>query len=203
MNTKKIIAREWLYLVSLSLLGIILTVILYFPNSKDYVRKRQILYDALTKHYSKVVAIKSEKTTYDILDRSSNTKKRKNTFEDFETIFDKPNIWDVASAIERKEQISDTTKPIGIFEQFSARLDDQNRRKALYDSVFVHFDVGDYQTFESIVVPPPMLSGFSKFWTHLSSKWYWLQTWASVLIPYLFFQFVRSLIYSIRTLRHK
>lgn len=168
MNTKKITAREWLYFVSLSLLGIILTVILYFPSPKDYVGRRQTLYETLTKHYRKVVATKSEKTTYDIFD-----------------------------------EISDTTMPLGTFEQFSARLDDQNRRKALYDSASVQFDLDDYQTFEGKVMSPTMLSGFSKFWTHLFSKWYWRQTWAIVLIPYLFFQFVRSLIYSIRTLRQK
>lgn len=213
MKIKMIIAREWLYLVSLSLLGIILTVILYFQNSKDYIRNRQLLYDVLTRHYSEVAAAKSEKTMNNIFDKISKPKKGKNkrvktVFKiDWSKIRVKENIWDVATASETNENYlgrnGDTTKPLGTFEQFSARLDDHNLRKALYDSASVHFDVGDYQVFESRIVPPSIFSSFSKFYTHSSSKKYWLQTWASALILYLFFQFVRSVIYSIRTLRHK
>jgi hypothetical protein len=41
-----------------------------------------------------------------------------------------------------------------------------------------------------------------QFADHLFARWYWLQTWATVLCPYVIFLFARSLYWALRAIRY-
>jgi hypothetical protein len=186
VNLKKIIAREWLILVSSILVGSILIPITYFqkPSDPDYMRVRKRLYEGLIakRHFDPSTAVLVN--PFDAFDRLK--------VEYLSPKFDLGDgfVLDI-----------DTSVHLGTFEEFSKNLDDSHRRKVLYDSLSIKYDIESYETFESHISPSSMFSGFPKFFNHLFSKHYWFNTWLAVLLPYLVFQIFRSIIFSIKVLR--
>lgn len=189
MNLKRILAREWLFLIGFLLLGAPTTVLLYFPVSSEYKASRQRLYDELTKHYQRERRWQELSSRYNF--EGIPKSKTLRTF--------KPDpsqiIWD--------DEPPDTSRPFATFEEFSKNLHDPSKRKSFYDSIPVKFDIGDFHTFEAKIAPPSSFSGISKFLNHLLSRWYWMQTWLTVLLPYALFIFVRSLVWSVKTLKRQ
>jgi hypothetical protein len=95
----------------------------------------------------------------------------------------------------------DTLRPYGTFMQFSRDLDDAVKRRILYDSISQGFDIGTYAEFENKVVQPSFLSPYKKLVSQMGNKLYWFPTWTSVLTLYIIFQFIRSILWSFKTLK--
>ncbi len=105
---------------------------------------------------------------------------------------------------ERYEGVpAETLRLYGTFEHFSWDLDDPVKRRAMYDSISQRFDIGSYPIFEGKVAPPAFHSPYTKLVGHMGNKFYWFHTWMSVLSLYIIFQFIRSVLWSFRTLRQK
>jgi hypothetical protein len=174
MNKKRI-AREWLLFVVFFAVGFILTPTLYFHS-------------------------------YDYEVPSSEASKQEST-------------WDY-SGIPKSKQTS-LESMLQTFRQKYPQYDD------LPDSVLLHelhqrfySDVSfqeflvkfnpkiDWTALKQRFIQPSMsvsvhVSGFSNFIDHLFSELYWLSTWLTVLTAYILFSFIRSIIWSLRTLRHR
>ena len=87
--------------------------------------------------------------------------------------------------------------------EFNNILNDNSLRKFFYDSISTKYDIGDYYAFEKRVAQPTIYLGFVELYNHLFSRWYWLSTLFSILIPYLILRLIRSIYYSIRLLTKK
>ncbi len=239
---KRIIAREWLFLISFFLLGSILTILFYF-NDNDlyieknnlYIEKRHQIYDALTEEFKIKEAIKSGLTEEKIIkpkkivrdslikilrELKVGSKEYEEAKKDKQTKLNQdknPYYRDLKQwAEDRRAILGDTSKPLGTYEQFYANLDDPQKRKEFYDTVstFLYYNgfikdydnMKDYRTFESLFFPPVksnFYSDTSNFFNYLFSKYYWFETWMSVLMLYFLFLFIRSVNYSIHLLRRK
>ena len=170
MNLKGILAREWLLFIGSLTVGMVCTFLIYFMNSADFMSKRIILYDAATKHYKEEQIL------------------RTSILED--------KKWGSYRKVSDEEIAADTSHPLGTFASFCSNLDDPIKRKKFYDSVSTYFDIGDYQAFQQKVLAPSLSDRLSKFWNHLFSKSYWIQTWLAIAFPFLLIQSVRSIVYS-------
>ncbi|GEM_PF-5470318 len=172
----KTIAREWLILVFSILIGTLFSVIFYFQTPSGYLEVRQRLYDALNYKYQY-----PSNTRTKIFYIEDPPQLQLHTFRPFKEIIVKPAY-------------------IGMFERFSDNLESSNKRRVFFDSVSLKYDIGDYNEFERRITPPSIFAGFQKFVKHLFAKWYWFDTWVSVLLPYILFQVLRSVFLSIKIL---
>jgi hypothetical protein len=204
---KTTIAREWLILICAIAVGIIYTVILFFPPSSEYLKIRRSLYDGL-------------RTKYDTFDPSTaklyipRTSGAVNKRIPPPPIFEDDSISKSKTIVRKKvrylfpledsfEPDIDTSIHLGTFESFSQNLDSYPQRKHFYDTISIKYDIGDYETFKINISSPPIFSSFPKFYRHLFAKWYWFDTWMSVLLPYILFQLMRSIFLSVKTLISK
>lgn len=207
----KIIAREWIIFVCSLIVGIVYTVFVYYPISDDYMIIRKRLYEGLKGQYDRTITLPDLPPLPEELELKAKESKHPKLLESSENnsivkIEDKSRIklnYFLPSSIPSFEPIIDTSVHLGTFVEFSASLDDKSKRRSFYDSISVKFDVGDFATYESKISPPSVFSVFPKFFKHLFSKWYWFDAWLSICMPYIFFQFLRSIIYSIKVLINK
>ncbi len=86
------------------------------------------------------------------------------------------------------------------YTKFSKIMNDNTERKIFYDSVKTQYDLGDFASFESKIAKPTFFYGLLRLFNHLFSRWYWLSTLFSLLIPYLIIQFIRLTYFSIKVL---
>lgn len=231
---KRIIAREWLILISFLFLGSIFSIIFYFDDYEVYKQKnilfygnKKYFYDALTREVKNKRNKKELKTEVNIEKESTPNKLKNNPYyTDLEIKVNSIPILNEEGIIEfirkdtntplcimqqwvlsQNQNINDTSLPLGTFDQFYELLDDSVMRKNLYDTLLKYSGYSeDYKSFKNIFLrpeKPKIFNGTTKFINHLFSKYYWFETWMSVLILYFLFQFIRTIIFSIRVLRHK
>ncbi len=180
--TSRVIARERLYFVSLVAFGLLFSTLAYFPRSTEYLQARRIVYDALTDQF-----------------RASKRLELQSQMASQWTRTDIPPPPPPKAAV----LSIDTLRPFGTFEQFSGTLDDDALRRRFYDTVSTKYRLGDINSFERKVLPPSQFTRVEKLLQHLFSRSFWFSTWLAVLVPYLLVLFVRSVIWSLKTLRTK
>ena len=192
IHLKKIIAREWLISLVAIFIGIIFSVYAFFIDSSEYLHYRKNLYETLVPPWEKDEIILDN--PYDQFDDLHNFRKK---YPQYNNLDDST----ILSKLLSKNSVKSI--PLISYTEFNKLLDDKSKRKIFYDSISAKYDIGDYITFENKVSQPTFYTGLSKLMKHLFSHRYWLDTLLSLLIPYLIFQFVRSVYYSIITLFKK
>jgi hypothetical protein len=176
---KKVIAREWLLFLTATFIGINFSAIVFFNDSSEYIIHRKKLYESL-------IRIGNPLNRFDV----------KTAIPIDEDI---PESQNLQSKHRKYDDIVDS-KPLISYTDFSNILNDNSRRKLFYDSISAKYDLGEYGYFESRIAQPRFYSGYVKLFDHLFSRWFWLSTLFSLLLPYLIIQLIRSIYYSIRTL---
>jgi hypothetical protein len=199
---KKIIAREWLTFLIAIFTGIIFSVIIYFNDSSEYIKQRESLYESLKYDFDQF----DEKTAIPELQiyRSKKYHKYDDIISDSALAAELANRYpDSYGYLPDKVKQNNKHNSFINYTEFSNILDDGLKRKLFFDSLKAKSDFGEYAYFENKVVRPKFYSGFLKLRDHLFSRRYWLCTFFSLLLPYLIFQFIRSIYYSIKTLIKK
>lgn len=96
-----------------------------------------------------------------------------------------------------KSLTTDYNENIGTFEEFSKMLDDNNNRLKFYQKFSEEYDLRSYEIFERTVTG----SKFTNAFNGMVEEKITFKIAILILIPYLVFIFIRSLIWSIRVIK--
>ncbi|MEW6196767.1 MAG: hypothetical protein AB1521_16595 [Bacteroidota bacterium] len=195
---KRIIAREWLIFLIAIIVGVIFSVIVYFKDSSDYLSNRDFLYHSLKYEY------KENKRYHDIPELKGiiNRFSRYYLFEDDSSIVSKLAVKypDEYEYLPKKIKLSDSLFSFMSFTEFSKIIDDESSRKLFYDTIRTNSHLGNYEKFENEYIPETFYDRLLRLHDHLFSSYYKYSTLFSLLVPYLLFQLLRSIYYSIKSL---
>ncbi|HCA78679.1 MAG TPA: hypothetical protein DEP53_02990 [Bacteroidetes bacterium] len=212
MHIKRILAREWLYLFAFIIVGFIATTFFYYNDSSDHITQRRSLYSQV----SQDLAIG---TFVEFSNRLDNSRDRR---ELFDTLVAHYTVREDSVRHKLYDRLLSDKEALPSYDQYSRDLDTPSRRMAFYNRLIASnillptfnlferriaarevLGITDFPSFERRLLPPPITVSFQKCAEQLFSKNSWFHTWVAVLFLYLVFQLVRSLLWSIKTLRTK